>query len=139
MSDNEGTIQRRILIAASKAGLRLFRNNTALGWVGQALRISKPTTAKLEPGDVVIRNARPLHAGLCVGSSDLIGWAPRLITAEDVGKTLAVFCSVEVKTPKGRASQEQRQFLKVVSDAGGVALIARHADDIAKITPKVQN
>ena len=65
---------RLVQIEASKIGVKLFRNNVAVGWVGKSERVTAPTVVKVYPGDVIIRKARPLHAGLCVGSSDLIGW-----------------------------------------------------------------
>lgn len=63
--------------------------------------------------------------GLCPGSVDLIGWQARKITPEDVGKTFAVFLSIEVKTATGKPSAEQVRWQKVVTQHGGIAMIAR--------------
>lgn len=116
---------RAIQLACSRGATRLFRNNTAQAWVGAATKIMRPTAVTLQPGDVVIRNARPLHAGLCTGSSDLIGWTQR--------DGAAVFTAVEVKTETGRATPEQRQFVDAVSGAGGIAGVVRSVDEAQRL------
>lgn len=126
----ESELGRRIQVALSSIGARLFRNNVALGWVGnQVVRVSRPTPVTLCPGDVLIRNARPLHAGLCEGSSDYIGFNPITITSEMVGARVAVFVAVEVKTATGRPSQAQKNFIEAVKSAGGVAFVARSPEE----------
>jgi len=122
---NEANLMRAIQLACSRGVTRLFRQNVGQGWTGNATRIARPTTVTLQPGDVVIRNARPLHAGLCTGSSDLIGWTQR--------DGAAVFTALEVKTATGRATPEQRQFVDAVSGAGGVAGIVRSVDEAQRL------
>ena len=112
----ENDVQKYIMLAASKAGTKIFRNNTGQGWVGQAKRLSD--------GSMLIINPRPLHAGLCVGSSDLIGWTTRVITPDMIGKKVAIFTAIEVKSGT-RPSKEQLTFIQAVRDAGGIAGIAR--------------
>lgn len=115
----ESAILHRCMLALSQAGCTVFRNNVAMAWVGKAVRIAKPTSVTLMPGDVVVRAARPLHAGLCKGSGDLIGWTKG-------GR----FLSVEVKTESGRVTEDQEKFRTAVNEAGGVGIIARSADDV---------
>lgn len=115
-----GTL-REILLACSRGATRLFRQNTGQGWVGQSRRFSRAETVVVQPGDVLIRNARPLHAGLCEGSSDLIGWTQR--------DGAAVFTAIEVKAERGRVTPEQAQFIDVVNAAGGVAGVVRTVAD----------
>jgi hypothetical protein len=122
---NEANLMRSILLACSRGATRLWRNNVAQAWTGNATRIAKPTTVTLQPGDVVIRQARPLHAGLCTGSSDLIGYTVR--------DGVAVFTAVEVKTATGRATPEQKQFLEVVGGAGGIAGVARSVEEAERL------
>lgn len=127
----ENALIKRLLLAATEAGARLFRNNTGTGWVGTAQQITnRPKVVTLNPGDVYIRNARPLHAGLVKGSSDLIGWKPVKVTEEMIGTTVAVFYAVEVKTGRQRATKEQAKFLQIVRNAGGEALVARKIEDV---------
>lgn len=71
--------------------------------------------------------------GLCVGSSDLIGLQPMLVTPEHVGKTIAQFVAIECKTLRGRPTAEQLRFIELVRSKGGLAGIARSPHDAAAI------
>ena len=120
----EREITNALLLRLSKTGARLFRNNTGMAWAGEKLQ--GPTgAARL----VTLKNARPLHAGLCKGSSDLIGWTPVEITESMVGKKLAVFTALEVKSPRGRTSEEQERFINEVTRAGGIGRVVRKPED----------
>jgi len=77
----------------------------------------------VEAGDVLIHQGRFFDAGLCVGSSDLIGFKSVVITPEMVGTKVAIFLAPEVKTVKGKASPEQINFLNMVNSMGGIAFI----------------
>ena len=74
-----------------------------------------------------------MQFGLARGSADLIGWRTITITPEMVGKQLAVFTSIEVKTPTGRIRPEQQAWLDTVQTAGGIAGIARSIRDANEI------
>ena len=115
-----------IRLRLSGLGCRMFRNNVARGWVG---RVSQRGNG----GVVVLHDARPLHAGLCVGASDLIGWTPVRITPEMVGQTVAVFTAIEGKTPRMKVTPEQVTFLQAVSGGGGIGLEARDVDETEKM------
>jgi len=113
---SEQTIQQHIRLACSIGTCRLFRNNT---------------------GTLRDINGRPVQFGLCKGSADLIGWRTVTITPEMVGQQVAVFTSIEVKTPTGRVKPEQQQWLNAVQAAGGIAGVARsvgEAMDLLRIT-----
>jgi hypothetical protein len=127
--ESESAIQARILLECGRGGTVLFRQNTARGWVGESTKYQRATQVMVYPGDVVVRNARPLHAGLCIGSPDIVGWEPLVITAEMVGRTVAVFTGFEVKSATGRPTPEQRNFLDRLSSAGGVAALVRSPDE----------
>jgi hypothetical protein len=126
---SEVILMREIQVDAPRADARLFRNNVALAWVGKLLRAPRPVQVTLNPSDILLRNARPLHAGLCEGSSDLIGWRTLTITPEMVGRRVAIFATVEVKTGTGRTTKQQKAWLKAVGDAGGIAVEARSRDE----------
>lgn len=119
----------RILLACSRGATRLFRNNVGVGWIGKVEKPSRPIQVMIYPGDVVIRKARPLHAGLCEGSGDLIGWESREIKPEHVGQTWAVFASLEAKEGAGRLSPSQRNFRDQVLAAGGIAGEVRSVEE----------
>lgn len=122
---NEANLMRAIQLACSRGATRLFRNNVAQAWVGKPEQRPHAFITTVNPGDVVIRNARPLHAGLCTGSSDLIGWTQR--------DGAALFTAVEVKTATGRATPEQVNFVEQVTAAGGVAGIVRSVEDAERL------
>lgn len=125
----ERDITAPLLKEASKLGARLFRQNTGLGWVGEIVRKTGQS--------LLLKNPRPLHAGLCVGSSDVIGWTPRVITPEMVGQTVAVFTAIEVKTKGITVTEPQKKFVQAVQEAGGIAGIARSVDEaVALLRPK---
>ena len=126
---SEHITQQRILLACGSGSVRLWRNNVGTGWAGQATKVTsgnlRAVSQALRPGDVVIRQGRPLHAGLCVGSSDLIGYR--------VVDRVAQFVALEVKSPNGRPTAQQVQFLDHIIAVGGLAGIARSVDDAAAI------
>ena len=74
-----------------------------------------------------------MQFGLCKGSADLIGWTSRTITKEMVGQQVAIFTSIEVKTPTGRVRPEQQQWLAAVQAAGGIAAVARSVADCERL------
>lgn len=115
----ESDIQAEVMIALSRAGCVVWRNNVAQAWVGEY--------ARTRTGDVLIKNARPLHAGLCVGSSDVIGIAPD-------GRFLAV----EVKSKRGTVTDDQHRFIEAVIRAGGVAGVARSAGEAVALLTNAQ-
>jgi hypothetical protein len=122
---SEHQIQQSILLACGSGPVRLWRNNVGTGWAGQATKVTQGNlnaiAHTLRPGDVVIRNGRPLHAGLCVGSSDLIGY--RQVDG------VAQFVALEVKTPTGRVTTAQTRFLDHIKTAGGCAAVVRSVAD----------
>jgi hypothetical protein len=126
---DEGNLMKSIMLAVGRIS-RIFRNNVGTGWQGQAGPVKKYPDGT---SYIVLKNPRPLRAGLCVGSSDLIGWTEKEITPEMVGRRVAIFTALEVKTPTGRASKEQINFIRVVREAGGIAGIARDGEEGVRI------
>jgi hypothetical protein len=124
----EMVVLRQIMAACGRGATRLFRQNVGKGWVGKSIPIRGRCTIQAEPGDVLVKAARPLIAGLCNGSSDLIGYRTVEVTPDMVGQRIAVFVALEVKD-KGRLTQEQATFLRVVSEAGGIAAEVRSPED----------
>lgn len=118
---SEKPVIELIFRAASLLKGRMFRNNVGMGWVGKVIR--------LKDGSIKILHPRPLHAGLCVGASDTIGWTPIVITPEMVGKKVAVFTACEVKTGRLKTTTDQDNFLTVLRNSGGIAIVARSDKD----------
>lgn len=117
---------------ASELGARLFRQVSSIVWVGKVEKGYPGKKVTLRPGDIVIRNARPIHAGFD-GLSDLGGWSPVTITQEMVGSTFAQYAQVEVKFGTDRPTKEQLAWIEAVNAAGGRAGIARNEDDLSEI------
>lgn len=120
---NETNLLRTVLLSLTKyvKNCRVFRNNTGTAWQGRAEWQGR--------NKLILHDPRPLQAGLCPGSSDLIGWTTVKITTEMVGMDIAVFTAVETKSGKGRTSAEQAVFLKNVRAAGGLAYIVRSDEE----------
>lgn len=98
------------MLALSEAGCLVWRNETAGVWVGRVIH--------QEASSVTLAGARMIQAGLCKGGADIIGVAPD-------GRFLAV----EVKSKTGRASTQQLNFIDAVRHRGGIAGIARSAQE----------
>ena len=108
----ESALVRTLLLAGSALGAVLFRNNV---------------------GRLRTKDGAYVQYGLCVGSSDLIGYVPVVITPDMVGRRVALFCAVECKTETGRISEDQRRFLAALERAGAVSGVARSAGDLETI------
>ena len=114
MANKETKIQQEIRLGlGTREDIRLFRNQ-----VGQ---LPDP------------RTGRPVQFGLAKGSADLVGWKTIEVTPDMVGQRLAVFTSIEIKTPGGRPTTYQKAWLAAVDKAGGIAGIARSVDDALRI------
>lgn len=109
----EQVLIKQILLAASERGHQLWRQNVGFGWTGTVRH----------RGDVIeIRNARPLHAGLCKGSSDLIGFTRD-----------GLFLAIEVKAGRTATTDDQIKFIDAVNKAGGRAGVARSVPEALAI------
>lgn len=99
---------KRIQIALSECGFRLFRNNVG-----------------------TLQNLRGEHVsyGLCKGSSDLIGWKSIEVTPEMVGRKTAVFVACEVKQPGKFPTVEQQRFIAAIREAGGIGVVATSVEE----------
>ncbi len=116
----ETTLQQQIRLAlGTRADLRLYRN--------QVGSLPDPRTGRL------------VTFGLARGSADLIGWRTVVVTPEMVGQRIAVFTSIEVKTPTGRVAPAQQHWLQAVRTAGGIAGIARSVRDSEDIVRSAAN
>jgi hypothetical protein len=109
---SEQQIQQQIRLTCSRGPVRLHRNNC---------------------GTLRDQHGRPVSFGLAKGSSDLIGWTTRTITPEMIGQQVAVFTSIEVKSPTGRVRPEQQQWIHAVQAAGGIAGVARSVEDAEQL------
>ena len=111
----EPLLIKKILVAlGARPDCRLFRNATATAWVG-------PYSRRAD-GSLVMHEPRTIQAGLVKGSADIIGIGPG-------GR----FVAIEVKTGKGQLRPEQKNFLQMVGNQGGIAGVARSVADAVRI------
>lgn len=111
MSKLETSIQNKIRLAVARLAT-MFRNNVGLFTTDRGSKV---------------------RTGLCKGSSDLIGWTEILVTPSMVGQKIAVFTAIEVKTPTGKVSKDQKNFNDTVRASGGISGVARSPEDAVKI------
>ena len=103
MKSETPVLQRIRLLVGGIPFVRLFRNQVGL--------------AEYPDGSKV-------PYGLAKGSSDLIGWRSIVVTPSMVGRRLAVFVAIEVKSPTGKLEPAQEIFIDNVRQAGGLAGVA---------------
>jgi hypothetical protein len=115
MSQETPIIRRILAEHGARPDLRLWRNETAGAWVGRVV-------GRTREGHVVLQGARQIQAGLCVGSSDLIGIGPG-----------GQFLALEVKSERDRVRPAQRTFLERVAILGGLAEVVRSPEDVARV------
>ncbi len=124
MSESE-TLKKTMLKIGCLDWLRIWRNNTGLAWngtrvrlqAGQTIRDSYGRAIKVGPGDVLIKNARPVKFGL-VGSGDIAG-----IIAPS-GRALYI----ETKYGRYNQTPEQKSFAAMIKQMGGVYVEVRDPD-----------
>jgi hypothetical protein len=127
LSKSEALVQSLVRIRAPSLAMHLWRNNC---------------------GQLKDANGRPVRYGLAndskllnreVKSGDLVGWTRHTITAADVGRTVAIFTSIECKpedwTPPCSGAEFERYmaqlaWAKLVTDCGGIAKIVSSDDQL---------
>jgi hypothetical protein len=113
----ETALTHKILLAhGSRDDCRLFRNATAMVWVGHKIGTVDNGSVLLAPG------ARPIRAGLTEGSSDIIGIGPG-----------GLFAAIEVKAGSTRDQAHQERFIQMVLRLGGLAGFARSVEEATAI------
>ena len=91
------------------------------------LKLRRIMSWRQNAGVIPLPNGGVRFSGLR-GVSDILGIWPQTCSHGKQG----VFLAVEVKTDVGRVSEAQREFLKAVNDNGGLGLVVRSVDDLAK-------
>lgn len=110
----EHHIQTDILQALNfRYDCRMFRNNCGV--------------ARTDDGRVI------RYGVASPGGADLIGWRSVTITPDMVGRQMAVFTAIEVKSATGRPSKDQENFLETVRVFGGLSGIARSVEQARSI------
>lgn len=108
-----------------------WRNDCGKGWVsGQPLILKQDATIVTDKGvkhlkehQLVVVGPSKISYGLQPGSGDRVGFTPIKITPDMVGKTIPVFTSIEEKNEGDNLSDKQKNWHKMVLDAGGISEI----------------
>lgn len=114
---SEALTQSLVRLEAAEAGWHLWRNNVG--------------ALKDERGRVVRYGLANDSANLnkVIKSADLVGWRPRLIKVDDVGKILAQFASRECKAPGWTYTGTEREIAQmrwhslVLANGGDSAIV----------------
>ena len=122
---SEAAVQQQIRLEAAKYETALFRNNNG---------------ACMDEGGRLIRyglanDSAAMNAKL--KSSDLIGITPHTVTVHDVGSTIGVFTSIEVKKAGwafrgNNREQAQLAWIQLVKKLGGRAQFATSPEEVFK-------
>jgi hypothetical protein len=126
---SESNVQSRVRLEAARKGIHLWRNNSGAGSVVNPKDLC-PSCKRLARSFIRwgLGNDSP-KLNEVVKSADLIGWRPRVITLDDVGKKIAQFTSRECKhegwqysnTPEEAA--QTRWHAMVLRDGGDSAIV----------------
>lgn len=116
----EAAYQSRMRATASAHGLWLFRFNVGGAWAGN--RVTGP---HVPPNHVLLANPRWVDFGPPVGFPDTAGWMRHEVRPCDVGRVLPVFAGIEFKNATRGATAEQKNFIRVLLEQGGLATVAR--------------
>lgn len=114
-------LTNRIRESTSRLGARLFNMHVGKFWAGQVVKT-------LPDGCIVLKNPRIVNVGV-QGMSDLIGPTPYVVTAEDVGKTVAIYTVCEIKAGSDTIRPGQMEFIEMVRRMGGRGGIARSVQE----------
>ena len=97
-----------------------WRNNTGMAWQGAQVKVRTGQLLKIEPGMVVLREARPIKFGL-PGSGDIIGI------------TRGWGFSLEAKATRGRMETSQPKFQAAWEKAGGEYALFRSVEEAVAV------
>jgi hypothetical protein len=111
------------------SNVKLFNNPGGVAFQGEPL----PSINRSRDNVISLKNPRRMEFGLTKGACDLIGWKTVTITSDMVGKQIAQFIGIEVKTPVGRLQPGQGIFIGNVNEAGGIAGIARSPEEARRL------
>lgn len=116
---SEKAIVNETLVALSALPDSLvYRNNTGQAWQGKLVKRPIGSPVIVQPGMVILEDARPVRFGL-EGSGDIMG------------AIAGIPIAVELKAAKGPQRAAQKLFQKAWELAGGFYVLARCASDAA--------
>ena len=109
-----------------------MRESSVLKDIITRLSNTRTRLFRMQSGNYELADGRHIVVGV-PGMSDLIGCQSVLVTPEMVGKRIALFVAIEVKSLTGRVHPNQLDFVHIVKMLGGRAGIARCVEDARAI------
>lgn len=129
MSELYDTKEIMLALGRECRDTRVFRNNTGMAY--QSNNVVKKGSS------ILLHDYRIVQAGLCVGSSDLIGLTKVTITPRMVGMVIAAMTALEIKTLTGKGpTKEQENFISFINKSGGIAGVARGCEQAVDVIKK---
>lgn len=127
MTRSEQSILHEHLVGLSALDETIcWRNNTGQAWQGNQHHAAIGQFVKVEPGMVILREARPVKFGV-KGSADIIG------------STRGIPLAVETKKQGGRQSEDQQRFQRQWERAGGTYILSMSLDDtLTRISAEIR-
>ena len=121
MAETE-TLKKVMLKLGAKNWIKIWRNNTGQAWQGKRFGLKRGTrvvdemgrTIVVEPGDILIKGARPVNFGLA-GSGDIAG----------IIAPAGIMIYIETKYGRYKQTEQQKRFAKMIQDMGGIYIVAR--------------
>lgn len=122
MTSEKRILNESLIAVSALHDCLAWRNNTGQAWQGTHYRAAPGQNLIVQPGMIVLMDARPIAFGL-PGSADILG----VLRGRAFG--------IEAKTQAGRQSEQQRKFEAAFRRAGGIYGIARSpAEAVAILT-----
>ena len=101
----------------ARPDLRLWRNPTGRAWAGSVKKRQPNGCMVLHPGAVNV------EFGLCIGSADIVG------IQNETGR----FIALEVKAGRDTLSEQQRRWLELIEEFGGIAAVVSSVEDVDRV------
>jgi hypothetical protein len=121
---SESSLYAQIIGALSRGNTRIFRQNAGFAWQGQVIEQSAHR--------LVLAHPRAIKLG-CAGMADLGGITSVIITPEMIGRRVGIDLQLEIKSARGRPTQEQANYISTMQALGARAGIARSVEDACRI------
>ena len=101
-----------------------FRNDNGTAWAGGKEYVAKKDEQILiRKGARVVVGPTKITYGLYPGSGDRIGYTEIIVTADMVGRKVAVFTSIKEKTENDNMKKNQKNWHNRILEAGGISEI----------------
>lgn len=142
MKSKEHVLLRQILAKDGASNHhRLWRNETGVYHAGHIVfRNTGPRAVErwIKPGQVIMERESRVTAGLCPGSSDLVGILSVPVRLLDPDSEIGIFMGLEGKASTTTVQENQERWMEVIRQLGGIADVVRSPEDVHRIVTRYQ-